>query len=69
MEQRGERVRCHVLRSAITATAKHAAVNAEDLLAMFDLNRPLFERLASNLFDAGHRNPWIEGFLVPAPPV
>ena len=60
MEQRGERVRCHVFRSAITATAEHAVVSDEDLLALFQKGRSMFERLASNLFDAGHRNPWIE---------
>ncbi|MCW6510325.1 DUF1488 family protein [Lichenifustis flavocetrariae] len=68
MDHYGERVRCHAFRSAITAMADHAATSDEDLLAMFELNRPLYERLANNLFDAGHRNPWIEVYLVPAQP-
>ena len=68
MEQRGERVRCHVFRSAVTAAAGHGVLSDADLLAMFQQNRPMFERLANHLFDAGHRTPWIETVTHPASP-
>ena len=65
MNDRGERIRCHVFRSAINAPELNRAASDEDLLARFERNRRMFERLASNLFDAGHKTPWIEPFIVP----
>ncbi len=64
MEERGRPVRCHGFRAAIDATSERASGNNEVLLDRFERSRALFERLASNLYDAGHRNPWIEGFIV-----
>ncbi len=66
MEERGKMVRCHVFRSAINQIEDHAACNDEELLQRFAKSRGMFERLASNLYDAGHRTPWIDAFLVSA---
>ncbi|MCW6506974.1 DUF1488 family protein [Lichenifustis flavocetrariae] len=64
MEERGHRVRCHVFRSAITATADRRAASDADLLEMFQACRGVLERHASSLYDAGHRNPWIEAIVI-----
>ncbi len=62
MEERGRPVRCHVFRSALDLIEEHAAGSDDELLARFQRSRALFERLANNLYDAGHRTPWIEAF-------
>lgn len=62
MEEREKRVRCHVFRAAIDHLEERSAGNDEDTLARFERNRWMFERLASNLYDAGHRTPWIGVF-------
>lgn len=62
MAERDKRVPCHVFRSAINHLEDRAAGSDEDLLARFQRSRALFERLASDLYDAGHRTPWIEAF-------
>jgi hypothetical protein len=64
MEERGKRVRCHVFRSAINHVEDHAAADDAELLARFQKSRTMFERLASNLYDAGHQTPWIEVFSI-----
>lgn len=62
MQERGRPVRCHVFRAAIDYLDDRAAGSDAELLARFQRNRALFERLASDLYDAGHRTPWIEAF-------
>ncbi len=59
MTDREKRVRCHVFKAAIDAMSPEA----EDLLSSFKKNRGVFARLASNLYDAGHRNPWIDAVM------
>lgn len=61
MEDRGTPVRCHVFRNAITSLEQRTP-RGDQLLSAFQRNRGLFERLASNLYDAGHRTPWIDVF-------
>ena len=61
MEDRGRRVRCHVFRGAILAVEQRPAAG-RDVLSAFQRSRPMFERLASNLYDAGHRTPWVDVF-------
>ena len=65
MEERGKVVRCHVFRAAVEFVDELPANTDAELLARFQRSRGLFERLASNLYDAGHRNPWIEASIVP----
>ena len=65
MDERGKPVRCHVFRNAINHMEDHPAGSDDELLARFQRSRTLFERLASNLYDAGHRTPWIEAFGTP----
>lgn len=60
VEERGKLVRCHVFRSAIYIVEQSTPKPSADLLASFQAARPLFERIASDLYDAGHRNPWID---------
>lgn len=62
MEEHGRLVRCHVFRNALNQVEGQAAMNDGELLVSYQKHRVLFERLASNMFDAGHRNPWIEAF-------
>ncbi len=62
MEERGKRVRCHVFRSALDRIEDHATRTDDELLSRFQRSRGLFEQLASNLYDAGHRTPWIGVF-------
>jgi hypothetical protein len=62
MEERGRPVRCHIFRAAIDHLEDRPAASNAELLARFQRSRAMFERLASNLFDAGHRTPWIESF-------
>ncbi len=59
MEDRGKLVRCHVFRAAIDFIEERAARTDDELMARFQGNRGLFERMASDLYDAGHRTPWI----------
>ncbi len=62
MMDRDKVVRCHVFRAAIDHIEERPAGNDEDALARFEKSRWMFERLASNLYDAGHRTPWIGAF-------
>ena len=62
MEDRGTKVRCHVFRAAIDHIEERAAGSPAETLARFEKSRWMFERLASNLYDAGHRTPWIGAF-------
>jgi Protein of unknown function (DUF1488) len=64
MDDCGKRVRCHAFRSSINRMEDHAARNDEELLARFQKNRAMFEHMASALYDAGHRTPWIELLVV-----
>ena len=52
-------VRCHAFRAALDYLEDRAAHTAQEILERFDKNRPRLEALASDLFDAGHRTPWI----------
>ncbi len=61
MKNRDELVRCHVLRGAILSVEMRSA-RGDDVLSAFQRSRAMFERLASNLYDAGHRTPWIDVF-------
>lgn len=61
MEDRGSPVRCHVFRSAV-ASLEQRTLRDDALLSAFQRSRGMLERLASNLYDAGHRTPWIDVF-------
>ena len=65
MEQRGERVRCHIFRAALDYLDDDVASSNGELLSRFEKSRGMFERLASNLYDAGHRTPWIDAVMMP----
>ena len=67
MEERGRLVRCHVFRAAIDKLQERQAPNDDELLARFQSYRAMFERLASNLYDAGHQTPWIDVFMAMRP--
>ena len=61
MTDRGDPVRCHVFRNAIL-TVEQRTARGDEVLSAFQRSRGMFERLASNLYDAGHRTPWIDVF-------
>jgi len=67
MEDRGKLVRCHVFRAAMDRVEDHASQDSDELIARFQKSRRMFEQLASNLYDAGHRTPWIDAYLGRAP--
>jgi hypothetical protein len=62
MEDRGKLVRCHVFRAAVEFIEERPARTNDELIARFQANRRVFERMASDLYDAGHRTPWIGVF-------
>jgi hypothetical protein len=62
MEDGGTFVRCHIFRAAMDHMEDRAIRTDDERLARFQKARGLFESVASRMYDAGHRTPWIDIF-------
>ncbi len=61
-------VRCHVMRSAVDHLGDGQARGGVEVVSRFERNRVMFEAVASDLHDSGHRSPWIMVEHVIGPP-
>jgi len=59
MNSRDGVVRCHVFREAIDELEESHARNPAEILRLFDVHRRRLERVADQMYGAGHKTPWI----------